>query len=576
MKRVRMDYFKPFILSLFILITGCTSSEIRKDVSLINQAESLLQSDPQQAYALLDSVKFPEDLSDKELIKWCLFSGKLTDSIHTQLPWSYYLERSWEYSHKKKLPECATIGLYLGRSYMEENEMEKALKIYLQALDIALQEENYNLAGYICSYSSDVYKFQFDYLLAKDKYLQAAAYFKQAGNKRSEGLALTAVGKMYYYSDSVDLGLKYIKHADSLICILGDSSDISYTANFLGNVYALKKEYELSESYFFKSLDFGDEDNAHNYLALANLYLAMNRLEDALLYLKKANKPSSNKYIKTDLLYHYYLYYDRIGNYKRALSYLEEYVDTTESVTERRNKSNVNQIENNYKQAQLLLENIFLKVDKERIKKYTSWIILLFVIVLTYFRISSSKKIYRQRLEIERKNVSLSDLQKRLIDSKIALEYSLTELKIKQQTLDMVADYQNKIKDINTLIQQIKSQRLIFFKEATITQKVIRLSNKIVPNKTGKLLTEQDWKEIIDLLNFSYPNVVKKSFEINLTKTERELCYLSLFDLGASGEAVVMGCSVDAINKCRQRIRKKFSVPSREITLYQFLVDLKE
>lgn len=73
------------------------------------------------------------------------------------------------------------------------------MKVYLQALDIALQRKDYNLAGYISSYSADVYEFQYDYLLAKDKYLQAADYFKQAGNKRSEGLALAEVGKMYVF-----------------------------------------------------------------------------------------------------------------------------------------------------------------------------------------------------------------------------------------------------------------------------------------------------------------------------------------------------------------------------------------
>lgn len=85
-----------------------------------------------------------------------------------------------------------------------------------------------------------------------------------------------------------------------------------------------------------------------------------------------------------------------------------------------------------------------------------------------------------------------------------------------------------------------------------------------MPNKTGKSLTEQDWEEVMNLLNFSYPKVIKKGFEVNLTKTERELYYLSLFDLGASGEAVLMGCSVDAINKCRQRIRKNYPYPAEK------------
>ena len=572
-----MDNIKSIIVLLFFwLAAGCTSSEIQKEVSLINQAESLLQSDPHQAHALLDSVKYPGDLSDKDLTKWCLSFGKLADSIHTELPWSYYLERSWEYSHKKKLPECATIGLYLGRSYMEEKDVEKAMKVYLQALDIALQRKDYNLAGYISSYSADVYEFQYDYLLAKDKYLQAADYFKQAGNKRSEGLALAEVGKMYVFSDSIDAGLQQILNSKRIFESINNKRCISLSYNHIGNVYMYLKKYDLAEEHFLKSIEIGDDENSSSYLALAGVYTNLSQWEKALDCLEKAKKPSLNKNVQNDIFYHYYLIYNAQGKYKEAVSYLDKYVDLIAGSTKTRNKSKVASIENRYRLSKYQMDNIQLKADKAQLKLLGVLGLLLIVIVFAYFRSRFSKKIYHQRLELERKNVSLSDLQKRLTDSKIALNRSLAELRNKQQTLDMVADYQNKINDINTLIQQIKSQRLTFFKEAAITQKLIKLSSSVVPNKTGKSLTEQDWEEVMNLLNFSYPKVIKKGFEVNLTKTERELYYLSLFDLGASGEAVLMGCSVDAINKCRQRIRKKLSIPSREITLYQFLVDLKE
>lgn len=73
-----MDNIKSIIVLLFFwLAAGCTSSEIQKEVSLINQAESLLQSDPHQAHTLLDSVKYPEELSMKQGARWCMLVGKL-------------------------------------------------------------------------------------------------------------------------------------------------------------------------------------------------------------------------------------------------------------------------------------------------------------------------------------------------------------------------------------------------------------------------------------------------------------------------------------------------------------------
>ena len=99
----------------------------------------------------------PDNLSDKLLARWCMLSGKVADTLYTDLPYVQQLLRAQAYykSHGTK-QEQAKIGLYLGRSYVEDKENEKAMKVYLQALDIALRSEDYNQAGYICSYMGDL------------------------------------------------------------------------------------------------------------------------------------------------------------------------------------------------------------------------------------------------------------------------------------------------------------------------------------------------------------------------------------------------------------------------------------
>lgn len=175
---------------------------------LIDRAESLLKSDPDSSLILLDSIAVPDNLSDKLLARWCMLYGRVADTLYTDLPYVQQLRRAQAYykSHGTK-QEQAKIGLYLGRSYVEDKENEKAMKVYLQALDIAVRCQDYNQAGYICSYMGDLYDFEGDYLLGKDKYKEAESYFRKAGNMRSSAFALQDIGRMYAFSDSLDIHL---------------------------------------------------------------------------------------------------------------------------------------------------------------------------------------------------------------------------------------------------------------------------------------------------------------------------------------------------------------------------------
>lgn len=90
-----MENIKSILILLFLcLVVGCTSPDNQKEVSLINQAESMLESDPQQAYALLDSVEFPEELSSKQEARWCMLVGKL--AIPYQRPFLIRINSIWQ------------------------------------------------------------------------------------------------------------------------------------------------------------------------------------------------------------------------------------------------------------------------------------------------------------------------------------------------------------------------------------------------------------------------------------------------------------------------------------------------
>lgn len=175
-----MENIKSILILLFLcLVVGCTSPDNQKEVSLINQAESMLESDPQQAYALLDSVEFPEELSSKQEARWCMLVGKLADSLSTPLPYTYQLDLADRYfkRHGSHI-ERAQVKLYLGRANMDDSKPDLAMQHYLEAFHLALLDSAFNLAGYICTYMADVYEYQDAYMEAKEKSHEASLYFR--------------------------------------------------------------------------------------------------------------------------------------------------------------------------------------------------------------------------------------------------------------------------------------------------------------------------------------------------------------------------------------------------------------
>ena len=89
--------------------------------------------------------------------------------------------------------------MFLGHAYKAAQQRDKAMNIYLIALDLADRSQDYNLAGYINTYLADQYKFEEKYNQAKEKYQEAATYFEKANNLRSRVIAMTNTGFMSFF-----------------------------------------------------------------------------------------------------------------------------------------------------------------------------------------------------------------------------------------------------------------------------------------------------------------------------------------------------------------------------------------
>lgn len=553
-------------------------------IYLIDRAESLLKSDPDSSHILLDSIAVPDNLSDKLLARWCMLSGKVADTLYTDLPYVQQLLRAQAYykSHGTK-QEQAKIGLYLGRSYVEDKENEKAMKVYLQALDIALRSEDYNQAGYICSYMGDLYDFEGNYLLGKDKYKEAESYFRKAGNMRSSAFALRDVGRMYAFSDSLDIALIFLLKADTIIVEVGDSSDIGTIYNGIGNIYNMLGNKELAKLYLWKNVNMSDFDDAPSYRTLAGIYIEEGDFKNARICLEKASVPSFNDMTRFSVLYGYSLLEKAEGNWEKAWFYLDEYNSASDSILTIRNRENIIKIEKEYEHLKISLENMRLKSDKQ--KYFIYWVISvsILLILLWVFQIRidrKNKRLLKQEIDLSNKSNELFRLRDNLRNKQDRLEALSIQLSEKNEKLNeldsrekLEKEYEQIKKEEETLVLRIAERRKDLFLSSAIAKKVIKLSQKVVPGATKSPLSEKDWQNIITQVNEVYPFLADRLAAFNLSAAELRYCYLSLLGLDSIGESILLHIQPDSENKRRQRVRQRLGIIAKELDLCAYLIN---
>lgn len=561
------------VIALGWIMQGCTNEADRNAIRQMEQAAPLMQSDPEAAHVLLaDSVAHPELLSPEVNARWCLMLCQLADSIGTPLPLMDDLDRARYYWERKGSPhDQALADYYLGRALMEEGLWKQSLTMLLKAGKLSLQSNDINLSGYITSNTGMVYYNQADFLLAKDKFLEAASYFEKAGNKRSYVFALVNTAHMYTAMDSTQAAFSYMHKADSLSWALRDSSDLFAFYNNYGNIYASLGYWTTAKKYFYQSIAYSPKEAAPTYSALGGIYLETDSLEQAELCFKKAKEATDNPYTHVELFHHLAELEEKKGNLSQALSLIKQYVDSTETEIQRTKETNLAKAETLFNRKEMLHENFKLRKERENISSYlvgTVFVLLLLSVFYVYRLGRKNRRIIQLTDELQEQKSHLLE-QQMALDSlshqlKAAQQDNLEELRQKQ------SEYDQKAQEVEILKQQYLQQRQYLLRESTIYKKIQKSVS--IPNPDHKeLLTDKDWKAIYKCIDTMYPSLSERLVLAGITPTEKKYCYLSFFQLDSKLEAFLLNVNIDTPYKNRTRIRQKLKITGSEEKLYEHL-----
>lgn len=561
------------LTSLTFLVVGCQNES--EEIRLINQAERLFDAYPDSVITTLDSIPLPEEMSPRLIARWCMLYARAADKIEDEMPYTNQLEIALKYYQKKKMrEEEAEIGLYLGRSYVEDKEYEKAMRAYSDALEVALAIKDYNRAGYICSYMGDLYEVDLRYILAAEKYKESGKYFHLANNTTSYVRAFVNEAHSYSIADSSYLALASLKQAEMVMDSLNVEEVRSYVYNGLSNIYNNLGDYDLAEYYILRCIELDPEEIASDYLVLTDISLKCMDMEKAEYYLKKANIFTNNELVLPTIVYYNYKIKKEQGDFEIALSFHEQYVAIEDSLINVGKSVDIYDADQKYERLKLHNENIELVLKNQ--KSYLFILLLLFAIaLLVIFYLMTLRRKNRSLLKQQEE---INDLNQNIYHLSIELREKEEQLKLQENSLHLAKEelvsYENIKKEVEDLRHRLINLREIKILNSSLAQKIKRMSQTVWSKASQAVIDEKMWIDIEVLMVEVYPDIVKALRDADLSFSEMHLCFLTLFKLDTKAMSTLLNIIPTSVDKTRLRVRKKLHWEGKQ-DFYESLIHIQ-
>ena len=555
------------IITSILVLSGCNKQQSVSD-RLLNEVGKAITINPDSASNLLKGISSPEKLDNKTFARWCMLSGKITDEIFTTILPTYQLERAYDwYSSHGSPDEQVQILIYLGRSYFADGDYDKAMSIYINALDIAEKKKLNNLTGYIYDYIGDLYREKFMRTEAIKRYEAAAECFKKENNTDSYACALRDVGREYAEMDSLSHALHILIVADS---VANKTKNIEVTAsinNALGNIYAMQNKYDKAEKYLLKALLTGRE-KMPDYVALIDLYTTSGSINKAKELLSKI--PQDNPQYTCSIKYLYYQIYNAEENYKEALVNLEEYVNMVDSIVYADSQSKILDIESKYNHLKISKE-----VDRLKIKQQ-SYIIISIICIITLLLITIGYLLYRKKAKekIQRQRDELYLIKTNLLNVSLELEKKKRLLDTSKEKNEYYNKMQEEIILLTANYKELQNKSL---ENSPLFKELTHLTTQNKPRNNRSLITDEQWKLITDEITHIYPNLHRYIYSLcpDLQIQDFMYCCLYMYGVDTNAEAQLINITVDSVRKKRLRLRQKLGItlPNNNTTLREYLIE---
>lgn len=262
-----------------VSLSSCSSPSVKNQLLLC--ADSLMETYPDSALSILESITYPQKMPRADRALYALLLTQARHKNYIALEDDSLIKTAVDYyGDKKKSLRAAKAHYYWGAIYSEKGYASFAVEEYLTA--IRLMPVRNEFLAMIYDNLAECYEEDRLYNVAIENYRAAYQILK---GKDEQTYPMRGIARVFLLQNEKDSALYYYQQA--LDCALADqdSSLIGALYHDLAMVYSEKKDYIQADKFVSKAILLQGQDAINTCLSKAQIMLNLNKLDSASLFL---------------------------------------------------------------------------------------------------------------------------------------------------------------------------------------------------------------------------------------------------------------------------------------------------
>ena len=301
-----------------VSLSSCSSPSVKYQLLLC--ADSLMETYPDSALSILESITYPQKMPRADRALYALLLTQARHKNYIALEDDSLIKTAVDYyGDKKKSLRAAKAHYYWGAIYSEKGYASFAVEEYLTA--IRLMPVRNEFLAMIYDNLAECYEEDRLYNVAIENYRAAYQILK---GKDEQTYPMRGIARVFLLQNEKDSALYYYQQA--LDCALADqdSSLIGALYHDLAMVYSEKKDYIQADKFVSKAILLQGQDAINTCLSKAQIMLNLNKLDSASYFFSK-NMDELDIYGKAVCYDGMYQIAKRKGEWKTATENMDAY-----------------------------------------------------------------------------------------------------------------------------------------------------------------------------------------------------------------------------------------------------------
>ena len=301
-----------------VSLSSCSSPSVKNQLLLC--ADSLMETYPDSALSILESITYPQKMPRADRALYALLLTQARHKNYIALEDDSLIKTAVDYyGDKKKSLRAAKAHYYWGAIYSEKGYASFAVEEYLTA--IRLMPVRNEFLAMIYDNLAECYEEDRLYNVAIENYRAAYQILK---GKDEKTYPMRGIARVFLLQNEKDSALYYYQQA--LDCALADqdSSLIGALYHDLAMVYSEKKDYIQADKFVSKAILLQGQDAINTCLSKAQIMLNLNKLDSASYFFSK-NMDELDIYGKAVCYDGMYQIAKRKGEWKTATENMDAY-----------------------------------------------------------------------------------------------------------------------------------------------------------------------------------------------------------------------------------------------------------